>query len=267
VTVGGITAEKQAVEVAKTVSSSFVSNDALDGLLGLSFSSLNSVKPKQQLTFLDSVKPQLALPLVAADLKHLEPGSYDFGYLDFTKYKAPIAYTPVQLSYRRSANGQGFYGYWNFSTTSYQVGSSAPKNTTRFGIADTGTTLLYLDQDIVEDYYSQVLAAEYVDMLGAYVFPCTDTLPEYTFTPFKTTMKVTIKGNDINYTSLQNILTDTSRLSPALNALGPAGICIGGMQPVPAGLPNIYGDIFMKSVYTIFESSDPPVLGFAAKSN
>jgi hypothetical protein len=80
-------------------------------------------------------------------------------------------------------------------------------------------------------------------------------------------MKVTIKGNDINYTSLQNILTDTSRLSPALNALGPAGICIGGMQPVPAGLPNIYGDIFMKSVYTIFESSDPPVLGFAAKSN
>jgi hypothetical protein len=42
VTVGGITAGKQAVEVAKMVSSSFVSNDALDGLLGLSFSSLNS---------------------------------------------------------------------------------------------------------------------------------------------------------------------------------------------------------------------------------
>ena len=265
-TVGGVTAQKQAVETAKNVSDQFVSNDNLDGLLGLSFSSLNTVRPQSQLTFLDSVKPQLALPLVAADLKHEQPGSYDFGYLDSSKYKSPIVYTPVQLSYRRSTNNAGYYGYWNFSTTSYQVGSSAPVKTTRYGIADTGTTFLYLDQDIVEDYYSQVPLAEYVDLLGVYVFPCIDTLPDYVFTPYNTTMKVTIKGSDINYTNILNIVSATSILSPVLNLLGPAGVCIGGMQPVPAGLPNIYGDIFMKSVYAVFESSDPPVLGFAAKA-
>ncbi|KAL2076174.1 hypothetical protein VTL71DRAFT_1117 [Oculimacula yallundae] len=265
VTIGGLTVQKQAVEIAKNVSAQFIQNDNLDGLLGLSFSSLNTVRPQQQKTWFDNVRPQLALPLVAADLKHLQPGSYDFGYLDSKKYVAPIIYTPVQLSYRRSTNNVGYYGYWNFSSTSYQIGSKAPVKTTRYGIADTGTTLLYLDSDVVSDYYSNVLLAEYVDLLGVYVFPCIDTLPDFSFTPYGSNSKVVVKGKYINYTNLLNIVSATSFLSPVLDALGPVGVCVGGMQPVPAGLPNIYGDIFLKSVYTVFESSSSPRLGFAGK--
>jgi hypothetical protein len=207
----------------------------------------------------------LASPVLAADLKHLQPGSYDFGFLDSNKYVAPIIYTPVQLSYRRSTNNVGYYGYWNFSSTSYQVGDNEPVETTRYGIADTGTTLLYLDADVVADYYSDVFLAEYVDTLGVYVFPCFNKLPDFSFTPYGSDSKVVIKGEYINYTNLLSILPVTSFLSPILEAFGPAGICVGGMQPGPDGIPNIYGDIFLKSVYTVFESSDPPRLGFAGK--
>jgi aspergillopepsin I len=43
VTIGGTTVEGQAVELAKTVSSTFVS-DGADGLVGLAFSSINTGK-------------------------------------------------------------------------------------------------------------------------------------------------------------------------------------------------------------------------------
>lgn len=46
VKIGGLTVEKQAVELAQTVSSSFLSGRNLDGLLGLAFSTINTVQPQ-----------------------------------------------------------------------------------------------------------------------------------------------------------------------------------------------------------------------------
>lgn len=79
VVVGGVTATKQAVEAATSVSSTFVSNTDNDGLLGLAFSSINQVQPKQQTTFYDTVKSTLAKGLFTADLKAGTAGSYTFG--------------------------------------------------------------------------------------------------------------------------------------------------------------------------------------------
>lgn len=113
VIVGGVKASGQAVEAAKQISQQFVQDKNNDGLLGLAFSSINTVKPQAQKTFFDTVKSQLDKPLFAVTLKHNKPGSYDFGYIDKSKYTGQLAYTDVDSS----------QGFWMFTADSYKVGS------------------------------------------------------------------------------------------------------------------------------------------------
>jgi aspergillopepsin I len=79
VVVGGVTATSQAVEAATSVSAQFQQDTDNDGLLGLAFSSINTVSPDQQKTFFDTVRPSLKTQLFTADLKAGKAGTYDFG--------------------------------------------------------------------------------------------------------------------------------------------------------------------------------------------
>lgn len=70
VKVGGITVKNQAVEAATSVSEQFTRDASNDGLLGLAFSRLNTVRPKQELTWFDNAAKTLDAPLFTADLKY-----------------------------------------------------------------------------------------------------------------------------------------------------------------------------------------------------
>jgi aspergillopepsin I len=129
------------------------------------------VQPQPQKTFFDTVKSQLNKPLFAATLKHNAPGSYDFGYIDSSKYSGTLAYTTVD-------NSQGF---WSFTADSYSVGGSGSGGSIT-GIADTGTTLLLLDDTVVSAYYSQVQGAQNSQSDGGYVFDCSTQLPDFSVT-------------------------------------------------------------------------------------
>ncbi len=68
--VGGVTARNQAIGCAQQVSASFTRQAQMDGLAGLGFSSLNTIRPSRQVTFFDNVKAKLDKPLFATDLKY-----------------------------------------------------------------------------------------------------------------------------------------------------------------------------------------------------
>jgi hypothetical protein len=239
VTVAGVTATSQAVEAATSVSAQFAQDQNTDGLLGLAFSSINTVSPTPQKTFFDTVKSSLAKQLFAVNLKYHAAGTYDFGFIDSTKYTGAITYVPVD-------NSQGF---WGFSATGYKVGSSAAVRGEIDGIVDTGTTLIYVDDSIVDDYYSNVDGAENDSNQGGYVFPCSATLPSFSITVGGVAQ--TVPGRFINY-------------SPVSSG---SSTCFGGIQSNSGVGFNIFGDIFLKSKYVVHDvSTGSPRLGFAQQA-
>ncbi|MCJ1444553.1 MAG: Type I transmembrane sorting receptor [Stictis urceolatum] len=238
VRIGSATVTSQAVEAATSISSEFVS-DTSDGLVGLAFSTINTVTPTQQKTFFDNAITQgLSSKLFAANLRYHAAGTYDFGFLDTSKYSGSIAYTNVDSS----------QGFWMFTPTSYSIGTGAAKTGSLAGIADTGTTLLLAPAAVVTAYYAQVSGAQNSNTYGGYVFPCSATLPTFSLTIAG--YKATVPGKYINYAPV----TDGS------------STCYGGIQS-DAGIGfAIYGDIFLKSQYVVFDkSTSTPRLGFAAQ--
>ncbi|KAG0650345.1 Aspergillopepsin-1 [Hyphodiscus hymeniophilus] len=232
VTVGGTTVLGQCVELAKTVSSSFVS-DASDGLIGMAFSNINTVRPQQQRTFFDNAKDSLDSPLFAAYLPANEDGSYDFGSTDPSKYTGNIQYTSVDSS----------NGFWEYSTPHYKVGSTIYSQSGYTGISDTGTTLLLMGDNAVDNYYAQVSSAEYDSRQGGYVFNCSESLPTLSISIGYLNF-ATIPGSLLNFAYIGN------------------GQCFGGLQSVGAGGQNIYGDVFFNANYGVFDASGPS-FGFA----
>ena len=224
VTVGGLSVNTQAVESAEKVSSQFVSGES-DGLLGLGWSSINTVTPQQQQTWFANIAGSLDSPLFVADLKHDTPGSYIFGSIP--SEASSVQYAPVD-------NSQGF---WQFTSSTSSIGSFS-------AIADTGTTLLLGSDAMVKDYYKNVQGAENDAQQGGYVFPCSASLPDFTFTVGSGS--ISVPGSLINY-------------APATGSQ-----CFGGIQS-SGGLPfAILGDIALKAAYVVFDQGQTR-LGWAQK--
>ncbi|CZR62848.1 probable aspartic proteinase precursor [Phialocephala subalpina] len=231
VQIGGTTVTNQAVELAKTVSSTFVS-DASDGLVGLAFSSINTVSPQQQSTFFDNAQSSLDSPLFAAYLPFNADGAYDFGYTDSSKYTGSITYTSVDSS----------NGFWEYPSTSYKVGSTVHSLSGYTGISDTGTTLILMGDSAVTAYYNQVSGASYSSSQGGYIFPCSATLPTLSFKIGST--YATIPASLLNFGTASG------------------SSCFGSLQSVGSGSQNIYGDVFFNAYYGVFDASGPS-FGFA----
>jgi aspergillopepsin I len=187
VNIGGTIVTKQAIELAQSVSSAFVS-DTNDGLVGLAFDSINTVTPTTQKTFITNAIAQgLPKPLFTANLKKGQPGNYNFGYIDSTEYTGSITYVNVN-----TANG-----FWEFTSSGYAIGSGSFVSSSIDAIADTGTTLLYLPAAAVKAYYKKVSGAKNSVAAGGYIFPCSATLPSITLGIGS--YKAVVPGTYINY--------------------------------------------------------------------
>lgn len=150
VSVGGVTFDKQVVELATNISTAFTQDTYSDGLLGLAFDSINTVKPVQAKTFSSNVLPSLKKGVFTADLKHQLDGSFDFGYIDQNKYKGKIAYTDLRTYQGHHVDWQGKNIFWEFDAGYYVLDHHrypTSQNNSVSGIAGKfSSCLLYRDQ-------------------------------------------------------------------------------------------------------------------------
>lgn len=164
-------------------------------------------------------------------------GSYDFGFIDEAKYTGNITYVPVNP----------YPGYWTFSASGYGIGTDDFVDSPIEGIADTGTSLLYLPTAIVTAYYSQVQGATNSFIYGGYVVPCSATLPSFTF----------------------GIGEARLTIPPSYMSYGPvaegSSTCFGGLQSSSGLGVNIWGDVALKAAFVVFNGEDPPSIGWATK--
>ncbi|KAK3396928.1 putative endothiapepsin precursor [Sordaria brevicollis] len=239
VVIGGLEVHDQAVETAQQVSTSFTREAAIDGLVGLGFGSLNTVYPTAQKTWFENVRGKLDEPVFAVDLKFNAAGTYDFGFIDPAKHTGNITYVPVNTD----------PGYWMWTATGYQVGSGSFVTQPIVNIADTGTTLVYLPNAILQAYYKQIPGATNSRSYGGYVFPCAAAIPDFTF-GVTGDAKITIPGRFINYGQV----TEGS------------ATCFGGLQSSSGVGINIFGDVALKAAYVVFNGGETPTLGWASKN-
>jgi hypothetical protein len=240
VAIGGLVVPNQAVGAAKTASARLITDPGKDGIIGLGFSMANSFKPKQQPSWFDNIRPTLAAPLFTASLKRSAPGTYDFGFIDKNKYKGDIVWSTVAQP----------NPFWGLKPTGFAIGNGQVENFTFSGIADTGSSLMYLPTKVVQKYWGSVKGAR-TGFSGDWQFPCDTKLPDLSI--IISDKLVTVPGINMKYMGV---------------SLG-GGYCHGGLQSELKNLRfSILGAVFHKGVFVIYESpvGRPPRLGFAQRT-
>jgi Eukaryotic aspartyl protease len=191
VDIGGATVAQQAIGLPDVVAASFAADKANNGLVGLAFSKLNTITPQQQKTFFDNVTPDLSQPLFTANLKHGTLGAYEFGTIDQTAFTGSLTTVPVDST----------QGFWSFSSTSASINGQSVTLPSGSAIADTGTSLMLVDDSLVQAYYSQVSGAMNSGSAGGVIFPCDAALPDLQVAVGDSGAMATISGSLMNFST------------------------------------------------------------------
>ncbi|KAI1950434.1 tethering complex subunit [Ophidiomyces ophidiicola] len=238
VDIGGAKVAKQAIGLPTKVSASFIRDEASDGLVGLAFDRLNTAKPQKQKSFLMNLAEGLKEPVFTAQLKKGAPGSYEFGSIDKSKFNGKLSKIPVN-------NTRGF---WEFDSSKFRIGNNSKihdiKNGVTTAIADTGTTLLIANEEIVRAYYSQVKTAKASTEAGGFIFTCDVTLPDL-FVSLADTHLAKIPGSLLNFAPVGSNTTSGEKL------------CFGGLQSNHGSGLQIFGDVFFKALFVVFDLRGP----------
>ncbi|KAK4546892.1 hypothetical protein LTR36_001624 [Oleoguttula mirabilis] len=234
-TIGGLVVKDQAIELAKTLSTSFASGPG-DGLLGLAWGSINTVTPTPVQTPVENMITQSDIPqsaeLFTAFLGDTTENSfYTFGYIDQT---ATGGVTP---SYAKVDNSQGF---WMFDSTTASInGKSVDRPSGNTSIADTGTTLCLIDDATCKAIYAAIPGSSMSTQQQGYVFPTSTALDKLPVVEL----------------AVGDTLFQINKENFAFQDLGD-GTSYGGIQSRGDQNFDIYGDVFLRSVYAIFDQGN-----------
>ena len=191
--IGGATVAAQAIGLPNVVAQSFVTDSSSNGLVGLAFSKLNTIRPTQQKTFFDNVLPDLTLPVFTAQLKSGQVGAYEFGAIDNTAFTGQLSTAAVDPS----------NGFWEVDSASFAVqgvqGTSQIANGK--AIIDTGTSLMLVPNAMVTAYWSTVTGAQSSQQAGGVIFPCNTKLPDLQVAIGDNYM-ATVSGDTMNFANV-----------------------------------------------------------------
>ncbi|KAL4923967.1 pepsin-like aspartic protease [Aspergillus undulatus] len=238
INVGGVTVTGQAVGLPSKVSSSILEDTHSNGLVGLGFTSLNTVKPTQQKSFFETIAASLDEPVLGASLVSDGVGEYEFGTIDRSKFKGELVNATVDSS----------GGFWKFESSFYRVGDGELKHHQHAvdTIADTGTSLMLLDQTVVDEYYEQVHGAQFAHSASGYIYPCSAELPNLSIAVGPSRL-ATVPGSLIGFSEV------------GTNTTTGEAVCYGGVQSNQGLDMQILGDTFLKAFYVVFDLRGPSI--------
>ncbi|KAG0305941.1 hypothetical protein BGZ98_003271 [Dissophora globulifera] len=236
VNVGGVSV-RQTIGLATQESSQFGSSPE-DGLFGLGFNTIESVKGVK--TFMDNAIAggAIAQPVVSVYLPSVRRnggvgGEYLFGGIDSSKFTGSLTYVPVTQK-----------GYWQVAIDDAGYNGQSLGQSSE-GIIDTGTTLIIVGDDAAQAIHDNISGATN-DPNNGWLVPCslsssTDTI---SFTMGGTAFNVAVA--DLAYEDLGD----------------GSGNCFSGVQGGQNDL-WILGDVFIKNNYCVFSQTSSPSIGIA----
>ncbi|KAL5601132.1 uncharacterized protein BROUX77_005381 [Berkeleyomyces rouxiae] len=232
VSISGLTVEKQVIQVAEIVSSSFHNLPSISGVIGMGFLTYETMGFYPESGFVNNAKSQLDNQVVTIDMKHCSTGQVDFGFVNDNAFKGWVGFSKVDTT----------QGYWNFTAQILgDVDVNSLDNTLvgeerlEYIIADTASDLVMLPLKYVEEYYAKIENAKYSKEHAGYVFPCADKLPGFTFLSGGTS--ISISGR---YLKLNRV--DEER-----------DLCFGALQASNDLGVNVFGSPAFKSAFVVFD--------------
>jgi Eukaryotic aspartyl protease len=99
--------------------------------------------------------------------------------------------------------------------------------------ADTGTSLLLVDPQVAQAYYSKVQGATNNAQVGGFTYPCNAQLPAFGVA-MGTNYTAMVPGNMITFAQVD------------------AQTCFGGVQSNGGANLQIYGDVMFRTQYVVF---------------
>ncbi|KAF2163650.1 hypothetical protein M409DRAFT_68265 [Zasmidium cellare ATCC 36951] len=244
VRIGGLSVEGQAVELAENVSDSFIKSQG-DGLCGLAFGTINTVKPSPVHTPVENMmmqgdvarEQQLFTAYLTNRIDGVPP-CYTFGYIDDALVAGgTINYAPVDSS----------RGFWQIKSEKASINTQTLSLPSQTAIMDTGTTLAMIDDTTCKALYDNIPNSKYSPTDGGYIYP--STTPRSALPVLKLWIgenAVTIDPDDIGFADLGN------------------GWVFGGFQSRGNLGFSIFGGSVLKSVYAVFDQGQKR-FGFVQK--
>ena len=255
---GGLAIKDQAIQLAERVLSPQFTDGTMDGILGLAFRKLNTIhwkgRPFPHNTPFENVMRQDDIPVEAAvftcamystrDPDPAAPKSfYTFGWIDRSLLlpDEAIHWAPLDES----------TGLWMFASETTTVNGSHTATLSLPGnraVADTGTALILLSDQVCDALYAQVRGAEYAERHQGWVVPrdiSLDELPD---------VRVAVGGREF-VVQKQDLV-----FAPVGGGEGEDGErrwWYGAVQSRGECPFDVLGDAFLRSVYAVSLPSDP----------